>query len=279
MNKVFIDGGILLTTDPLFRTRSFLGASSLELNRNKEAFSGIVNLVDENLYLTVDTYESINQTLYATIYGTASASGTLTVNDTTDNLIRDGEAWEFNTRLVPYQNNNFEFKIVSNSGSFLTKNITIYCDFNKGFSLNIPPSRITVTDITTGYIVDLINEEIIYDLTVRPAITTDIAGGLGIKYGNFNSIYLDPDLIVETQATLKALTLLDEVITLVDTTNNFIYHIEYDVLIKQLEEVIYKEVVVTGPISWLYTKKENTCPKNSYYYKTLDENKYIIKVK
>ena len=248
--------------------------------KNDTSFVSGVNLVTSDLFLEINPYEATIESLYTTIYGTCSASGTLTVNGLSDGIIREGENWNYYTRLAPYQNNIFTFVVEDSFGNTLTKTANIYCDFKCGFLLDVPPSKIVLNDLDTKYNVALLDNKIVYDSTVKPTLTPIVETGLGIKYGNYDNINLEPDLVAYGSQILKTFTILNETFTVVDVTNNYIYHVTYDVLVKTVEQEIEEaKVIITGPISWFYKERKNTCDKYVYYKEILDENKFIIKVK
>lgn len=272
-------GNINLNDSVLLKKGSFTGNILLENNSKKSSFIGSVDLIQDSLYLSIDSYESITDSLYIEFYGSCPASATLTVDNEIGTISRVANTWSYSARLVPYQYNKFIFTATDNAGNILTETAIVYCDFKCGFTLDSQPSLILVKDLTTDYEVEILNNKIIYDKTVKPILTSLVEDGLNIKYGDYDSLYLEPDAVIYTTKTLNIFSKLNDYLTIVDITNNYIYHVVYDVLTTSLQDTeVIKKVIITGPISWLYNERINTCEKTSYYDATIDENKYTLKV-
>lgn len=245
----------------------------------KKSFVSSINLTSIGLYLTVYTYPTDTTDLTVSISGTVSSSTTLTASSNTSGAsIKTptiaGNNWSSIVSLKPDADNTFTVYATKN-GQTIKSVIKIKCLYTVGFILSKTPSRITVTDAATGVIVEMYDNTVIYNTTIKPSITNSSGNTLYIRYGNYNYINMTPELTLlnENTANLKALVYSGETITVVNKAKNLIYHIIYNTDSKVLKDNTRS---ITGPISWLYKNKKNDYNQTNYYKYKIDENKYVI---
>lgn len=241
------------------------------------------NLLNTGLYISVDSYVSSTGELNLNIAGIISKDTTLSSSIVTPGskitlttpIFQSGNiaSWTGVLHFVPDKVNKF-YLIATKAGASVKYLITVSCLHTPGFALSIPPSRITITDMNTKVSTIMYDELVVYQSSVKPKITNKTINTLNIKYGNYSSLTVKPDLILSTNAYLKSMANAGETVTVIDTTKNYIYHITYNV--KSITLDIYASKT-TGPINWLYKDKKNTnASKVPYYDYTIDENKYVI---
>jgi hypothetical protein len=241
------------------------------------------NLINNGLYISIDSYTTSTGELNLSISGTISKDTTLTSSiitsgakiDLSTPIFQSGNiaTWTGTLHFVPDKVNTF-YLIATKSGTSVKYAVTVTCLHTPGFTLSISPSRITITDMNTKVSTVMHDETIIYNSSVKPLITNKTANNLKVKYGNYSNLLIKADLTLITSAYLKAMVNAGETVTVIDNNKNYIYHITYNVQSKTLNT--YKSNN-SGSINWLYKETENTNPSKILYYDyTIDENKYVI---